>query len=72
MNIHRALNLRQRLSAADFERWLQLFEQTIADHYRGPQAERALQIAGHIAANMQRTLAAESAHSDISPETHLQ
>ena len=60
MNIHRALNGQQRLLPADFDRWLHLFEQTVVRRYRGPKADRAVHIARHIAANMQRTLAAES------------
>lgn len=56
MNIHRALNARQNLHPEDFTRWLELFQRTVDDLYAGPRAERAKQVAAHIAANMQRAL----------------
>ena len=56
MNIHRALHAKQRLEPADFERWLSLFRRTVAASYAGPHAERAVQVAGHIAGNMRAGL----------------
>ena len=56
MNIHRALHARQNLQAADFDRWLSLFQNTVDAGYAGPQAERAKQVASHIASNMQNAL----------------
>ena len=61
MNIHRALHAQRALTAADFTRWLALFEETLDERYQGPRAERARQVARHIAANMQRALVEEGA-----------
>ena len=41
---------------ADFERWLQLFSDTLDQHYRGPYTEKARRIAAAIAANMAKNL----------------
>jgi hemoglobin len=60
MNIHRALHARRQLQPDDFARWLALFQRTVDDLYAGPRAERAKQVAAHIAANMQRALPADS------------
>ncbi len=57
MNIHRALHAKRRLSEADFDRWLGFFRETLEAHFNGPYADRALQIAGHIAANMKEQIA---------------
>ncbi|MEP4147439.1 MAG: group III truncated hemoglobin [Halioglobus sp.] len=57
MNIHRQLHARRNLAQADFERWLNLFCQTLDQSFAGPYSEKARCIAGAIAANMQRTLA---------------
>lgn len=56
MNIHRALHAKQKLEPRDFERWLALFCATLDENFRGPGAERARQIAKHIARNMQVSL----------------
>jgi hemoglobin len=56
MNIHRALHDKRPLESADFERWLALFVATVEADYSGPRAERAKQIAGVIATNMQGSL----------------
>ena len=56
MNIHRQLHAQRTLEPADFERWLDLFCQTLDRSFTGPYSERARSIAGAIAANMQRTL----------------
>ena len=52
MNIHRALHSKQKLEAADFERWLALFCTTLDEGYSGPHAERARREAGHSAHNL--------------------
>jgi hemoglobin len=57
MNIHRHLNQQQALGAAEFERWLALFVQSVDAGFRGRQAEKAKRIAATIAANMQKSLA---------------
>jgi hemoglobin len=61
MNIHRALHVEHPLEPADFERWLLLFQETIDERYGGPKAERAVQVAQHIAGNMLRSLCGEQA-----------
>lgn len=62
MNIHRALHARRNLTAGDFDRWLDLFCTTLDETYAGPRAERARQVATHIAANMQRALQPDDAN----------
>jgi len=52
MNIHRALHAKQALTERAFDRWLAFFRETLANHFSGPYADRALQVAGHIASNM--------------------
>ena len=56
MNIHRALHAKQKLEPADFERWLALFCTTLDAGFSGPHAERARQVARHIARNLQVAL----------------
>jgi hemoglobin len=56
MNIHRALNAKRELKETDFDRWLSLFSRTVDKHFEGEKAERAKQVAGHIAANMLRSV----------------
>lgn len=56
MNIHRALHARRGLQRQDFERWLSLFGATVDELYCGPQAQRAQQLASHIAANMEAAM----------------
>jgi hemoglobin len=58
MNIHRALHAKQKLQPGDFERWLALFCATLDAGFSGPCAERARQVAMHIARNMQVALPA--------------
>lgn len=54
MNIHRALHARRALTEADFERWLAFFMAAVDEGYEGPHAEKAKQVARHIAGNMTR------------------
>lgn len=56
MNIHRAVNARQAFTPQAFERWLQLFTQTLHEGFAGPAAERAAAVANHIARNMENAL----------------
>lgn len=63
MNIHRALHAKQGLRPEDFERWLTLFRGTVDEMYSGPGADRAKQVAGHIAANMEAAMSASSVPS---------
>lgn len=57
MNIHRELHSKRPLTKMDFDRWLEFFTHTVREHYYGPHADRAVQVAGHIAANMTRYIA---------------
>ena len=59
MNIHRQLHGKRALSAEDFSRWLQCFEDTADTHFEGERTTRAKQIAAAIAANMQKSLPGE-------------
>lgn len=56
MRKHRELDARQRLTAADYARWLLLFEKTLDSAYRGPFTERARLLARRIAGNMRRNI----------------
>lgn len=56
MNIHRALDAKRHLEAEAFVRWLELFQQTVNERHQGPKAERAKQVARHIAFNMNHAL----------------
>ena len=60
MNIHRALNSKRGLTAADFARWLDHFHSAIDTLFSGSRAERAKRIAAQIAANMQAAMLTES------------
>lgn len=57
MNIHRAVDSKQKLTADNFNRWLIFFELTIDSMYVGSCADRAKRLAATIAFNMSRTLA---------------
>lgn len=57
MNIHRLLHSKRALTKADFDRWLEFFTSTVREHFAGPQAERAIKVATHIADNMTRYIA---------------
>ena len=57
MNIHRAVHAKRALTEQDFKRWLTLFTSTVDAQFAGDKAERAKQVAAHIAANMQNTVA---------------
>ena len=61
MNIHRAVHARRGLQPQDFERWLSLFSATVDELYSGPGAQRAQQLAAHIAANMEVAMSPASA-----------
>lgn len=56
MRKHRELDARQPLTAADYARWLALFEETLDCGYSGPQSERARTLARRIAGNMRQNL----------------
>jgi hemoglobin len=58
MNIHRQLNDKQLLTAENFSRWLELFQNTVDESWAGPRAERAKRVAATIADNMQVALKA--------------
>ncbi|MBS1904211.1 MAG: group III truncated hemoglobin [Bacteroidetes bacterium] len=53
MRKHLELDKRERLLPTHFERWLALWQQTIAEHFDGPKADFALARARQIAAVMQ-------------------
>lgn len=56
MNIHRDLNAKRRLNAADFERWLAHFHAAADAGFSGPKTQRAKGLATSIATNMQASL----------------
>ncbi|MGL4609881.1 MAG: group III truncated hemoglobin [Trueperaceae bacterium] len=53
---HFALNARKPLELKHFERWLELFTQTIDEHFSGDNANRMKQFANSIASTMQERI----------------
>lgn len=56
MRLHRELDRRQPLGEAHYQRWLELFEDSLQKHYSGPVSERALALARRVAGNMRRNI----------------
>lgn len=56
MDMHRAIDQQRHFTPADFALWLGYFKNNVQLNFAGPKAERALQIAERIAANMQANL----------------
>lgn len=56
MRVHRQLHARAPLSQAHFDRWLQLWGDTLAELFSGPVADQALGHARRIASVMVRQL----------------
>jgi len=54
---HRRLDEQHPLEAVHYERWLSLFEATLAEGAEGPVTQRARTLARRIARNMRRNLA---------------
>lgn len=54
---HRAVHARVPFHAEHYQRWLRLFEETLAEEACGPVAERAERLARRVAGNMRRNLA---------------
>lgn len=53
MDIHFQLNQKEKLEPEHFNRWLELLEETINEHYKGEKAQRMLNSANSIAGIMQ-------------------
>ncbi|HAA13821.1 MAG TPA: sec-independent protein translocase TatC [Cytophagales bacterium] len=53
MQKHIALSAQEPLTALHFERWLDLWRQTVQSHFAGPKAEEAMSRATQIASLMQ-------------------
>lgn len=53
---HLDLDRKVALTTVHFERWLLLWEQTLHEHFQGPNADHALQRAKHIASVMQHKI----------------
>ena len=60
LQVHVALHARHPLTGADFARWLELWTDTVDEHFAGPAAERAKLQATRIAGSMERRLAGGS------------
>ena len=54
MAVHRGVHEQVRLSSAHFARWLELWEQSLAELFVGPVAARALERAQHMGRVMLR------------------
>ncbi|NRA42264.1 MAG: group III truncated hemoglobin [Pseudomonadales bacterium] len=61
MNIHRAVDVQQAFTEANFVAWLAHFKATAAE-FSGPKTDRAVVIASTIAANMQQALMRDQAN----------
>lgn len=60
LQLHFALNAQHPLTAAHFDRWLQLWVHTLDEQFGGPVTERAKIQATRIAGSLQRRLAGRS------------
>ena len=71
LQVHVALHARHPLTGADFGRWLELWRETLDEHFAGPAAERAKLQATRIAGSMERRLAggSGSAFETVSPRS---
>jgi hemoglobin len=56
MHKHLELDKKVKLESAHFERWMQLWKETITGHFSGPRADEAASRAGQIAFLMQNVL----------------
>lgn len=61
LDVHEALNLREPLLEHHFERWLELFGQSVDSLFHGPRAEYAKQRAAGIARRMLARLSHQAA-----------
>ncbi|GED99086.1 group III truncated hemoglobin [Gordonia crocea] len=57
---HRELQERAQMGAAHFQRWLQIWQQTVDDRHSGPNADLAKLQAARIAFSMCRTVTGET------------
>ena len=64
MHKHREVDARSPLQGAHYARWLVLFEATLDERHRGPNAGRARSLARRIAGNMRRNLESTRSHSE--------
>ncbi len=46
---HRSIHEQSPFTTAHFERWLELFDETVTAGWKGPHADRALELAHHVA-----------------------
>ena len=58
---HLLLNARKPLKLEHFQRWLELFTQTIDEHYQGPNAQTMKQFANSIANTMYSRISQQNA-----------
>jgi hemoglobin len=49
MTVHHRIHALHPFSHADFQRWLELFRETLDDHFEGPKTELVMQRALSIA-----------------------
>jgi truncated hemoglobin YjbI len=71
LQVHVALHARHPLTGADFSRWLELWTETVDEHFAGPAAERAKLQATRIAGSIERRLAGGtgSAFETVAPRS---
>ena len=66
---HQLIHERSPFTTAHFERWLELFTETLDDGWTGPTAERALEMAQRVAVVHHRALVAEPSELHLIAET---
>jgi len=64
LHAHQPVHARTPLTDAHYDRWLELFDATIDDRFRGQRADLAKARARRMAAALQRLLAGESGRGD--------
>jgi hemoglobin len=71
LRAHEPVHARTPLSHAHYERWVELFVDTVDESFHGPRAEVAKERGRKMAAAMERLLAGESASGDAAVEPYL-
>lgn len=65
LRAHEPVHARTPFAAEHYERWLQIFQATIDEHFAGPTAELAKRRGRKMAAALRRLLEGQSASGDV-------
>jgi len=69
MAVHYEVNRKQPLEEKHFNKWLELFEETVKELFSGPKASLALTRANSIAAVMQFKMQEEHKNIQVKPKS---